>query len=262
MGTAIGAAATGMRPIANIMFSEFLGICFAEIMNALCKLRYMTGGKVQLPVTIVTYSGGGIAAAGEHSSCLNGLLMSVTGLKVVVPSTAYDAKGLLKSAIREDSPVIFPYHKFLILNGFKGEVPDEEYTIPLGKADVKREGKDVTVVATALMVHRALAAAERLQQQGIGVEVIDPRTLAPLDKQAIFKSLEKTGRLVIMEEDPVTASAACNISAIVAEEAFDLLDAPIKRVCAPDTPIPFSPPLEKIWMPDEEKLIKAVTEIM
>jgi len=262
MGAAIGSAATGMRPIANIMFSEFLGICFSEILNILAKLRYMTGGKVSLPVTITTYTGAGISASGEHSSCFNGLLMSITGLKIAVPSTPYDAKGLIKAAIREDTPVIVPYHKFMILNGFKGEVPDEDYTIPLGKADVKREGKDVTVVATALMVHRALAAAEKLEKQGVSVEVIDPRTLVPLDKEAIFKSVEKTGRLLIMEEDPVTASAACQISSIVAEEAFDLLDAPIKRVCCPDTPVPFSPYLEKIWMPDEEDLISAINQIM
>jgi len=262
MGTAIGSAATGMRPIASIMFSEFLGICFSEILNILAKLRYMTGGKVSLPVTITTYTGAGISAAGEHSSCFNGLLMSVTGLKIACPSTAYDAKGLIKAAIREDTPVIVPYHKYLILNGFKGEVPEDDYVIPLGQADVKQEGSDVTVVATALMVHRALAAAEILQKQGISLEVIDPRTLIPLDKEAIFKSLEKTGRLIIMEEDPITASAACQISALVAEEAFDLLDAPIKRVCCPDTPVPFSPPLEKIWMPDEQNLISAVNEIM
>jgi len=262
MGAAIGSAATGMRPIANIMFAEFLGVCFSEILNVSCKLPYMTGGKVKLPLTIITCGGAGIAAAGEHSSCLHGLLMSITGLKIIVPSTPYDVKGLLKSAIREDSPVIFPYHKFLLLGGFKGEVPEEEYTIPLGKADIKREGKDITVIATALMVHRALAAAERLQEKGISVEVVDPRTLLPLDKEAIIESVGKTGKLVIMEEDPVTASAACQISAMVAEEAFDLLEAPIKRVCAPDTPIPFSPPLEKIWMPDEDDLIKAVTEMM
>jgi len=262
LGTAIGSAATGMRPIANIMFTEFLGVCFSEILNALCKLRYMTGGKVNLPVTIMGYSGAGISAAGEHSSCLHGLLMSITGLKIIVPSTPYDAKGLLKSAIREDSPVIFPYHKLLLLGGLKGEIPEEEYTIPLGKADIKREGKDVTVVATAMMVHRALSAAGQLQEKGISVEVVDPRTLAPLDKQTIIESVGKTGKLVIMEEDPVTASAACQIAAMVAEEAFDLLDAPIRRVCAPDTPIPFSPPLEKAWIPDEEDLIKVVTTIV
>jgi acetoin:2,6-dichlorophenolindophenol oxidoreductase subunit beta len=180
----------------------------------------------------------------------------------VVPSTPYDAKGLIKSAIREDNPVQVFYHKKLILGGLKGEVPEEEYTIPLGKADVKREGSDVTVIATMLMNHRALAAAEKLKAKGISVEVIDPRSLAPLDKETIFKSLKKTGRLVIMVEEPKAGSSASEIAAVVAEEAFDLLKAPIKRVCAPDTAIPFSPALEKEWMPDEDELIKAVTEIM
>ncbi len=261
IGAAIGGAATGMRPVANIMFSEFLGVCMAEILNALCKSRYMTGGKVKMPVTILTYSGAGVCAAGEHSSCLDGLLMSITGLKVVVPSTPYDAKGLIKSAIRDDNPVIVPYHKAIIFGGTKSQIPDEDYTVPLGKADVKRKGSDVTVVAIALMVHRALAAAETLQKKGISIEVIDPRTLVPLDKEAIISSVRKTGRLVIMDEEPVTASAASRLSAVVAEEAFDALRAPIKRVCAPDTPIPFSPALEKLWMPDEERLIKAVTDI-
>ena len=262
MGAAVGSAIMGMRPIANIMFSEFLGVCMAEITGALCKTRYMTRGKIKMPVTIMTYSGAGIGAAGEHSGCLEGLLTSIVGLKIVVPATPYDAKGLLKSAIREDNPVVFAYHKLMLAGGMKGEVPEEEYTIPLGKADIKREGKDVTVVATALMVHRALAAAEKLQEKGISIEVVDPRTVVPLDKQAIIDSVKKTGRLVIMTEEPKKGSAASEIAAIVAEEAFDFLDAPIKRVCAPDTPVPFSPPLEKIWMPDEEDLIKAITEIM
>ena len=261
VGVAVGAATTGMRPIANIMFTEFLCVCMSEILNALCKTRYMTGGKVKLPVTIMGYCGAGQSAAGEHSSCLDGALMRATGLKIAVPSTPYDVKGLIKSAIREDNPVIVPYHLNLIANGLKGEVPEEEYTIPLGKADIKREGSDVTVVATYLMLHRALAAADKLQKKGISVEVIDPRTLVPLDKQTIIGSVKKTGKLVIMDEEPITGSAAGEISAIMAEEAFDLLDAPIKRVCAPDTPIPCTPPLEKLWMPDEEELIKAVTEI-
>lgn len=189
--------------------------------------------------------------------------MSIPGLKIASPSTPYDAKGLLKSAIRDDNPVIYFIHKLILLSGIKGEVPEEEYTIPLGKADVKREGSDVTVVAIGLMVHRALAAADKLQKEkGISIEVIDPRTVVPLDKQAIFNSLEKTGRLVIMDEEPKTGSAAAEIAAVVAEEAFDLLDAPIKRVCAPNTPVPFSPVLEKFWMPDEEDLIKAINEIV
>ena len=261
MGAAVGAATTGMRPIANIMFSDFLSVCMGEIMNALCKSRYIAGANVKMPVTIMSYSGAGVNAAAGHSSCFDGLLMGVVGLQVVVPSTPYDAKGLLKSAIREDNPVVFTYHKSLLFGDLKGEIPEVEYTIPLGKADIKREGKDVTVVATALMVHRALAAAEKLQEKGISIEIIDPRTLVPLDEQAIIDSVKKTGRLVIMDEESKTGSAASEISAMVCEKAFDHLDAPIERVCAPNTPVPFSPVLERIWMPDEEDLIKAVTEI-
>jgi pyruvate/2-oxoglutarate/acetoin dehydrogenase E1 component len=189
--------------------------------------------------------------------------MSIPGLKLVTPATPYDAKGLLKSAIRDDNPVIYFIHKWILLSSIKGEVPEEEYTIPLGKADCKRQGKDVTVVAIGLMVHRALAAADKLQKEkNISVEIIDPRTVAPLDKQAIFDSVRKTGRLVIMDEEPKTGSAAAEIAALVVDEAFDYLDAPIKRVCAPDTPVPFSPVLEKFWMPDEDRLIKAIDEIM
>ena len=262
LGGAMGAAATGMRPIAFLMFVDFMGVCGDELITHLTKMRYMFGGKVKLPVTITAYSGAGVSAADSHSKNLYGWLMSIPALKIVVPSTPYDAKGLLKSAIREDNPVVFLEHKLLLLDKATNEIPNEEYTIPLGKADIKREGSDVTVVAIGLMVQRALAAADKLQEKGISVEVIDPRTLVPLDKQAIIDSVKKTGRLVIMDEEPKIGSAAGEIAAVIAEEAFDFLDAPIKRVCAPDTPIPFSPVLEKFWMPDEENLIKAVTEIM
>ena len=262
LGATAGAAAMGMRPIVHIMFSEFLGVCMSDIRCVLTKTRYMTGGKTKFPATIMSYSGAGISAAGEHSTCPYGLMMTIPGLKIVVPTTPYDAKGLIKSAIREDNPVQILNHIILLTTGLTGEVPEEEYTIPIGKADIKREGSDVTVVAIGLMVHRALAAANKLQEKGVSVEVVDPRSLAPLDKQAIINSVSKTGRLVIMDEEPKTESASSEIAAIVAEEAFDLLDAPIKRVCAPDTPIPFSPVLEKAWMPDEEDLIKAITEIM
>jgi pyruvate dehydrogenase E1 component beta subunit len=262
IGAAIGAAATGMRPVAEIMFCDFLGVPMDEMLNQLAKMRYMFGGKAKLPVTIRTLIGGGISAAAQHSQCLEAIFMHIPGIKIVLPSTPYDVKGLLKSAIREDNPVMFLEHKLLILMSLKGEVPEEEYTIPLGKADVKREGSDATVVATGLMVHRALAAAAKLQEKGISIEVIDPRTLVPLDKQTILDSVKKTGRLVIMTEECKTGSSAAEISAIVAEEAFDHLDAPIKRVNCPDTPVPFSPVLEKFYMPDEEDLIKAVTEIM
>jgi len=263
LGAAIGAAATGMRPVAFLYFTDFLGVPMDEIWNQLTKMRYMFGGKAKLPVTITAYSGAGISAAAQHSKCGEGLFMSIPGLKIVTPATPYDAKGLLKTAIREDNPVMYFIHKQILLGGIKGEVPEGEYTIPLGRADVKREGKDVTVVAIGLMVLRALAAADKLQKEkGISIEVVDPRSVVPLDKKAIIDSVKKTGRLVIMDEEPKTGSAASEIAAVVAEEAFWSLHAPIKRVCAPDTPIPFSAVLEKFWMPDEEDLIKAVTEIM
>ncbi len=248
-----------MRPIAFLYFTDFLGVCGDELINQL-QMRYMFGGKAKLPLTITAYSGAGVGAAAQHSKSLYGLLMCVKGLKIVTPSTPYDAKGLLKSAIREDNPVIFLEHQMLLR--LTGEVPEEEYLIPLGKADIKREGSDVTVVAIEFMVHRALAVANKLQEKGISVEVVDPRTVIPLDKQAIIDSVKKTRKLVIMDEEPKTGSVASEIAAIVAEEAFDLLRAPIKRVCAPDTPVPFSPVLEDFWIPDEDNLIKAITEIM
>ena len=262
IGSAIGAAATGMRPVAQIMFADFLGVPMDEILNQLTTTRYMFGGKATLPVTITAYTGAGYSFAAQHSKCLEGLLMSIPGLKIVSPSTPYDAKGLLKSSIREDNPVIFFQRTALILNKLSGDVPEEEYTIPLGKADIKQEGSDVTVVAIGAMVHRALSAAKKLEEKGISAEVIDPRTLVPLDKQAIIESVKKTNRLAIMDEEPKTGSAAAEIAAIIAEEAFDYLDAPIKRVCAPDTPIPYSSVLEKFWMPDEENLIEAINEIV
>jgi len=261
LGSAIGAAATGLRPIAHIMFVDFCGVCGDELLNQL-QMRYMYGGKAELPLTIMSYCGAGISAAAQHSKTLYGWLMCIQGLKIVAAATPYDAKGLLKSAIRENNPVIFLEHKMLMFGTAKQEIPDEEYTIPLGKADIKREGSDVTVVALQLMVQRALAAAEELQQKGISIEVIDPRTLAPLDKETILKSVKKTGRLVVLSEEPVTGSAAGEIAAIVADEGYDSLKAPIKRVCAPDTPIPFGANLEKFWMPDEGKLIKAVTDMV
>ena len=261
LGATAGSAATGMRPIVHIMFGEFLGVCMSDIRCALTKTRYMTGGKTKFPATIMTYTGAGRSAAGEHSACPYSIMMATPGLKIVVPATPYDAKGLIKSAIREDNPVQVFYHVGLIFSKMTSEIPDEDFTIPIGKADIKREGSDVTVVAIGLMVHRALAAADKLQEKDISIEVVDPRTLAPLDKQTIIDSVKKTGKLVIMDEEPKTESASSEIAAIVAEEAFSFLKAPIRRVCAPDTPIPFSPALERAWMPDEEDLIEAVTEL-
>ena len=262
LGGAIGAALTGMRPIAAIMFADFLGVCGDELLNQLTKIRYMFGGKAKLPVTITSYSGAGVGGAAQHSKCLEGLLMSIPGLKIVSPATPYDAKGLLKSAIRDDNPAIYFIHKKIVFAGMPSEVPEEEYTIPLGQADIKKPGSDITVVAIGYMVHRALAAATKLQEKGINAEVIDLRTAVPLDKQTIIDSVKKTGRLVIMDEEPETGSLASEVAAIVADKGYEHLAAPIKRVCAPDTPIPMSPVLENFWMPDEEDLIRTITEIM
>ena len=262
MGAAIGSAATGMRPIANIMFANFLGVAMDELFNQLTKMRYMFGGKTKMPVTIICLAGGGIGAAAQHSVCVEGFLMSIPGLKIVSPSTPYDAKGLLKSSIRDDNPVLYSENLALVLAGLKGEVPKEDYTIPLGVADIKREGSDATVVAIGNMVHTALAAADKLKEEDISLEVIDPRCIVPLDSKKIIESVKKTGKLAIIDEEPKTGSAASEISATIAEEAIEYLDAPIKRVCAPNTPVPYSPVLEKFWRPDEEELIKVIHSIM
>jgi pyruvate dehydrogenase E1 component beta subunit len=259
LGCAIGAAATGMRPVAAMMFVDFLGVSGDELLNQL-QMRYMFGGKIKLPLTIMANIGAGRSSAAQHSKSLYGWLMNIKGLKIVSPSNPCDAKGLLKSAVREDNPVVFLTHK--VLGGIMGQIPEGEYTIPIGKAEVKREGDKATVVASALMLHRALAAAKTLEEKGISVEVIDPRTIIPIDKQTIIQSVKKTGRLVVMDEEPKTGSWASEVAAIIAEEAFDYLDAPIRRVCAPDTPIPFSPVLERYWMPSEEALIKTINEII
>lgn len=260
VGAAAGAAATGMRPVPEVMFSDFTGRCFDEINNQIAKMRYMFGGKAKLPLTIRTAIGAGLSAAGQHSQCLYSLYVHLPGLKVVAPSTPYDAKGLLKSSIRDNNPVMYFEHK--VLYGLKGPVPEEEYTIPLGKADIKKEGKDVTIVATALMVQKALIATEMLKKDGISAEVVDPRTLAPLDEKTILGSVKKTGRVVIVDEDYPRCGLATDIAATIADEGFDYLDAPIKRVVPPNTSIPFSPVLEKFWMPDEGKIVKTVKEIV
>jgi pyruvate dehydrogenase E1 component beta subunit len=259
IGAAIGAALTGMHPIAEIMFGDLTALAMDQIANQAAKIHYMFGGQAKCPLVIRTPFGGGVNIAAHHSQSLEAWFMHVPGLYVAVPSTPYDAKGLLKAAIRGDNPVFFCEHK--LLYPVKGEVPENEYTIPFGQADVKREGSDVTIVATLYMVHKALNAAEELEKDSISAEVVDPRTLTPLDKQAIIKSVRKTGRIVIVTEDCKTAGVSAEIAALVAEEAIDYLDAPIKRVAEPDTPIPFSPPLEKYVIPDEKAIIKAVKEI-
>jgi len=260
IGLCVGAAIAGLRPVVELMFVDFFGVCMDQIYNQAAKLRYMTGGKAKIPLTIRTTIGGGFRAAAQHSQVLYSIFAHVPGLKVIVPSTPYDAKGLLISAIRDDNPKIFFEHKKLY--GVKGPVPEEPYTIPLGKADVKKEGKDVTVVAVAWMVHEALKAAEKLEKEGISVEVIDPRTLVPLDKETILNSVKKTGRLVIADEDYDRCGFASWVASIVADEAFDYLKAPIKRVATPNVPIPFSPPLEDEILPNATKIENAIRSIV
>ncbi|MEM3536273.1 MAG: alpha-ketoacid dehydrogenase subunit beta [Candidatus Bathyarchaeia archaeon] len=260
IGTAVGAAITGMRPVAEIMFGDLTALAMDQIANQAAKIRYMFGGQAKCPMVIRTPFGAGVNIASHHSQSLEAWFMHVPGLQVAVPSTPYDAKGLLKTAIRGDNPVLFCEHK--LLYPVEGEVPEEEYTVLFGVADVKREGADATVVAMLYMVHKALNAAVELEKEGISIEVIDPRTLTPLDKSAVIKSVKKTGRLVIVSEDCKTAGVSAEIAAVVAEEAVDYLDAPIKRVAEPDTPIPFSPPLEQYVIPNEKAIIKAVKEVV
>jgi pyruvate dehydrogenase E1 component beta subunit len=263
LGAAIGAAITGMRPIARMRFADFLGVAWDEIMNQMTKMKYMFGGKIKMPLTMDALCGAGRRQAAQHSQSIEGMMMHIPGLKIVLPSNPYDAKGLLKTAIRDDNPVMFFEHKLLMWAGPKSQVPEEEYLIPFGQADIKREGSDVTVVATAAMVTRALNAAERLQKEkGINLEVIDPRTIVPFDKETVLNSVKKTGRLVVFTEECQTGSFAGHVAAIVADEGFDYLDAPIKRVNAPDTPVPYGVVLEDFWLPNEEKLIKAINEIL
>jgi len=261
-GAAVGAALTGMRPILEIQFSDFITIAMDNIVNQAAKIRYMFGGKAQVPLVIRTPSGSGAGFAAQHSQSLEAWMVHVPGLKVVQPSTPYDAKGLLKAAIDDNNPVIFYEHK--LLYRYKGNVPEEPYSIPLGVADVKREGRDVTIVATAIMVHRALEAAELLEREdGIRVEVIDPRTLVPLDEETIIRSVKKTGRLVVVHEAVKRGGIGGEIASIVAEsEAFDYLDAPIVRLGGRPVPIPYNPELEKRAVPQVEDIVQAVRQLL
>jgi pyruvate/2-oxoglutarate/acetoin dehydrogenase E1 component len=260
IGAAVGAAATGLRPVAELMFVDFFGCCMDQIFDQGAKLRYMFGGKAKCPVTIRTQIGAGVSAAGQHSGCHYSVFTHMPGIKCVVPSTPADAKGLLLSAIRDDDLVMFFENK--VLYGLKGDVPEGDEGIPLGVADVKREGDDLTIVAISRMVHQALAAADALSAEGIEAEIIDPRTLSPLDDETILSSVAKTHRLLIVDEDNPRCSAATDIAAMVADRGFDTLDAPIKRVTAPHTPVPFSPPLEQFYVPSAERIAEAAREIV
>ena len=259
VGAATGAAAMGMRPVCEIMFVDFIGVALDQLYNQAAKMRFMFGGKAKIPMVLRAPQGAGIGAAAQHSQSLEAWFAHVPGLKVVMPSTAYDAKGLLIAAIRDDNPVVFLEHK--LLYGIEGEVPDEPYTVELGKAKVQREGQDVTIVATAAMVHNALEAAEKLAGDGIAAEVIDPRSLTPLDIDTIVESVKKTHGLLIVHEAVKKGGVGGEIAAQVAEQAFDYLDAPIVRIGAPFTPVPFSPPLEKAFIPDGDAIVKAVRQM-
>jgi acetoin:2,6-dichlorophenolindophenol oxidoreductase subunit beta len=260
LGIAVGAAVTGLRPIVELWMSEFMLVAFDQVINEAPRLRYMSGGNVKVPV--VFKAGYGFAAgwAGQHSNCTYHLLMGTPGLKVALPSTPADAKGLMKAAIRDDNPVVLLKQFMDTLE--KGEVPDGDVVVPFGLADVKRSGTDLTILATGWMVQKSLAAAERLAKEGISIEVIDPRTLAPLDVNTIVESVKKTGRLVLVDQAPRHASAAITIAGEIAEHAFQYLKAPVRLVTAADTPVPFSEPLENYVLPNEDKIIQAVKSVL
>ena len=260
VGFALGAAITGMRPVADIMFCDLLALSMDQIVNQVAKVRYMFGGEINVPLVIHSSLGGLRSAAAQHSQHLESWFTHVPGLKVVIPSTPYDAKGMFKSAIRDNNPVIFFEHQQLMHT--KGQVPEEEYLVPFGKADIKREGKDMTVVSYSLMVHRVLRAAEELEKKGVNIEVIDLRTLNPLDNKTILKSVEKTGRLLIVHQAGTTSGFGAEIAAMVAQEGFELLVSPIHRLGSLDVPVPFSPEMENFVVPDEANIIDEVLSMM
>ncbi len=260
VGASVGAALTGMRPVTEIMFIDFTTCCMDMIVNQMAKMHYMFGGRGKVPMVLRTNIGAGRGTAAQHSQSFHAFFMHIPGLLVAAPSTPYDAKGLMMEAIQNDNPVVFVEHKKLYIE--KGPVPEESYRIPFGQADIKREGRDVTIVATHALVQRSLNAAAEVAKEGIDAEVIDPRTLVPLDKETILNSIKKTGRLIVADEGHRTCGAAAEIAAIVAEEAIYYLKAPVKRVTSPDTPVPFSPPLEQAFIPDEKNLVPAIRSLM
>ena len=260
IGAAVGASTCGLRPIAELMFVDFLGVCFDQIFNQAAKFRYMFGGKAKTPVVIRAMCGGGFRAAAQHSQMLTPIVTHIPGLKVVCPSNAYDTKGLLTQAIRDDDPVIFLEHKNLYAS--ECDVPEEPYAIPFGEANVVREGSDVTIVTCGLMVQYSLVAADMLKKEGIEVEVIDLRTLSPIDMDTVIESVEETGRLVCVDEASPRCSIATDVSACVARDAFKALKAPIQMVTPPHSPVPFSPALEDLYIPSPDKIAAAVRKTM
>ena len=260
LGMASGAALTGLRPVAELMFVDFMGVCFDQILNQTAKFRYMFGGKAVTPVTIRTMYGGGLRAASQHSQCLYPMFTHVPGIKVVVPSCAYDAKGLLIQSIRDDDPVIYMEHKNLY--DVTQEVPDESYTIPFGEANFTREGKDITFIGMGQTVGICNKVADKLKSEGKSATVLDLRTLSPLDEDSVLEAAEETGRVVIVDESYPRCNIATDLSALICQESFSSLKAPIKMVTPPHTPVPFSPPLEDLYLPSEEKVYNAAKEIL
>jgi pyruvate/2-oxoglutarate/acetoin dehydrogenase E1 component len=260
IGCALGAAMTGLRPVAELMFGDFIFVAMDQIANQVAKMRYMSGGQVKLPLVVRTTIGGGRSSAAQHSQSIQAYLLHTPGLKVVMPATPEDAKGLLKTSIRDENPVFFLEHKMQYNR--KGIVPEEEYTIPFGKGAVRKEGTDVTVVATSACVFLALEAAEILSEEGIQLEIVDPRTIQPFDLETVVNSVMKTKRLVIADEGNETGGITAEIGMRVQSEVFDFLDAPMMRVAARDVPIPFSPPLERYVLPDTQRIIEVVKKIL
>lgn len=260
VGASLGAAITGMRPVAEVMFSSFMGCCMEQIWNQISKIRYMSGGQVEVPLVIRTVNALGRSTAAQHNERPEAMFMHIPGLKIVTPATPYDAKGLLKASIRDPNPVIFFEQCFLYFTA-KGHVPEEDYTVPLGKADVKRRGTDVTIVSYSAMVYKALEAADVLSDRGVEAEVVDLRTLSPLDRETLLESVKATGKVVIAEDDCKFGGVGAEVSAIIMEEAFDYLDAPVLRVATRDVPTPFSKPLENYIMPTVEDIVAACGKV-
>ncbi len=260
VGAAIGAAAAGIRPVAELMFDDFLFVAGDQIVNQMAKLTYMTGGQIKLPLVIRMPMGAGLSQAAQHAQCVMGMFMNVPGLKLVCPTTPYDAKGTLKASIRDNSPVLFFEH--LSYYDTKGEVPEDDYIVPLGKASIQKEGKDITIIAVAEMVSKSINVANRLEKKGISIEVIDPISLVPLDMDTIIDSVKKTNKVIIAYNGPKTNGAGTEISARLSEYAFDYLEAPIYRIAEKDCPIPFSPKLEEVIIPQEKDIEEAVEKLL